>query len=167
MVYQLNKAEFVVLLRHGWLQLLKQPLATAPPLPYYNCNKSAHSLMFTFWLILAFKEGLRSPESASLLSLCLILFGKIPTHNIIFEMTARPSIKWFRFTCIDTLESIFQICTFFKFTVYVFKIFLKFQTVFFCWRCRFLWKGLMVFFILYFKTFYHTGTGIKWRFRFP
>lgn len=76
------------------------------------------------------------------------------------------NIKWFRFTSIDALGSIFQICNFFRFSVYVFKIFLKFQTLFFCWMCWFLWKCLIIFFIPYFKLFYIL-IEIKWRFCFP
>ena len=81
------------------------------------------------------------------------MFGTIFIHKVILEITAWLSIKWFRFTNIDILEGIFQICTFFKFTIDVFRIFLKFQTAFFCWRCWFLWKNLIIFFTLYLSHF--------------
>lgn len=64
---------------------------------------------------------------------------------------------------IDILEGIFQICTFFKFTIHVFKFFVKFQTVFLLLKVLILWKSLIIFLTLYFKPFYHTVTGIKWR----
>lgn len=43
--------------------------------------------------------------------------GRILIHKIILETSAWPSIQWFRFTCIDILKSIFQMCIFFYLTM--------------------------------------------------
>lgn len=120
MAYQLSKAEFLVLLRHSWLQLIKQQLATASPLLYYKYNKWNRSL-FDLYIFTSF--GLQRRSSFSWICFTNFAFSSFNpclgrfSFTVIVEITARPSIKWFKFTCVDILEGIFQIYSFFKFTM--------------------------------------------------
>lgn len=125
--------------------------------------KTGHSLSSMFWLLFT-SEGL-SPVPASPASsfLHLSLFWEDSHSQSHFGDHWRTQYQVIEIHVHWYSWGIFQICLSFKFTVYVFNFFLKFQAIFFCSRCWFLWNILIVFFILPFRTFYHTGMGIEWR----